>query len=258
MNLNELHIKDLLSKLKDSSKFKAWFKNSKVVDKNDNPLICYHFTTVDFKLAKPFSHFGSSKSANDVKNNLYAGLSGGRILSVFLSIQNPMNIPDLCSHFYLEYYHLLVNGKNGNYKSINEPKYIIFSKDELPNPFNYKISENEKMSILQRKLLEKGIDGFKYINEEEDIGEISWIILKPAQAMPVMKIIGLIPLNEQKVFSSWIDDISFYPIDNSIDMTVKTGQRKKYKILFKNKNIFDDWLKAGSKGKWWHNKIKPV
>ena len=48
------------------------------------------------------------------------------------------------------------------------------------------------MLLLQKLLLKKGIDGFKYENLTEHSGSISWITLKPTQAMPLFKILSLV------------------------------------------------------------------
>ena len=92
-----------------TQKFKNWFRNSRVVDHNNDPLVVYHGTTKDwdtFDPKKAFSgaslgfHAGSLSQARDfvrdkVSPSGEAPLANGRIMPVFLSIQNPLRIDDL-------------------------------------------------------------------------------------------------------------------------------------------------------------------
>jgi hypothetical protein len=81
-------------------KFKAWFKDSKVVDKNGKPLVVYHGTNKDFNIfdkkmrgsnrdsgifGKGFYYSSNKKSANSYGKN---------IKELYLSILNPFYIND--------------------------------------------------------------------------------------------------------------------------------------------------------------------
>lgn len=77
----------------DSSEFKAWFKNSKVVNKAGDPKIVYHGTPAKFDafswqyvIGQLGFHVGTWSQAKNV---------GGRILRLYASIQNPLRLPDL-------------------------------------------------------------------------------------------------------------------------------------------------------------------
>ena len=77
----------------ETEAFKRWFKDSKVVDEDGNPLVVYHGTEADFNA------FDMSKGrANmDIQGAFFspyiedAGGYGGNVKAVYLSIQNPAN-----------------------------------------------------------------------------------------------------------------------------------------------------------------------
>lgn len=86
--------------------FKKWFGNSKVVDAEGKPLRVYHGTTADFdeftrgragkKTGNPNAVLGSFFTDDPAEASRYAqdwGREGGRVLPVYLSIQNPYHMP---------------------------------------------------------------------------------------------------------------------------------------------------------------------
>ena len=174
--LTELQYVDIshkkLQALVSHPRFKAWFRNSKVVDKDGWPMVCYHYSsTTNFKLFSPFSHFGTQEAAlSRAEYVRVTDLNQGQTIQVLLSIQNPLEIPDLTVHNYENYRKYLISEN-------------IFRESDLP-----KITSDTNMLLLQKLLLKKGIDGFKYENLTEHSGSISWITLKPTQAMPLSQI----------------------------------------------------------------------
>jgi hypothetical protein len=82
-----------------SPEFKAWFKDSKVVDESGNPLVVYHGTT-NKKLTKfrPGSHFGTEDQAKVAGESSYQAAYGNKpviTIPVYLSIQNPKRTDDV-------------------------------------------------------------------------------------------------------------------------------------------------------------------
>jgi hypothetical protein len=93
----------------DAPAFKAWFKSSKVVDKDGNPLVVYHGTLQDFSQFRTDVPRRQGDNAggegfffvsNTERAGLYAGagarvggkpyvVPGGNVLPVFISLQNP-------------------------------------------------------------------------------------------------------------------------------------------------------------------------
>lgn len=94
-----------LENIIDSNNFKKWFGNSKVVDKNGNPLIVYHGTKSksDFNIfntksgikskARNQLDFGSHFTVDYEYAKRYA--LKDNIKAVYLSIQNPLNLTDV-------------------------------------------------------------------------------------------------------------------------------------------------------------------
>ena len=82
--------------------FKAWFKQSKVVDAEGNPLVCYHVSGTDFNEFKPLSHFGTAAQARSLYYGRANKLGDPKLLKqtypVYLSIQKPLRIEDMLSN----------------------------------------------------------------------------------------------------------------------------------------------------------------
>ncbi len=90
--------------------FKNWFRNSRVVDENNDPKVVFHGTGADWTKFDPLKavqggslgfHAGSLSQAQDFvreggsyKKGKFTK-PGGKIMPVFLSIQNPLRIEDL-------------------------------------------------------------------------------------------------------------------------------------------------------------------
>jgi hypothetical protein len=175
--------KEILNKLQDNSRFQSWFKNSTVVDNKGAPLIVYHSGEGNWKLPKPFTHFGTATAARmryKYKRSMEVNDDFSFTKPFLLSIQNPMIIKDTGMH--VAY----------NFASIIEkewPEIDIMTKLYNKTP----IIPNSDIYQIIRKILEtKGIDGFSYKNEFENRGSTSYIILRPAQAMPLFKLAKLV------------------------------------------------------------------
>lgn len=170
----------------DSPQFKAWFGNSKVVDSNGKPLVCYHGTwkafdhidptlcgdlgahfTSDPKVASMFTGISFLDGSRDIKNNDISS----RVIPVYLKIENPIRMHD--------------HGAWDAFDVIDELHSLNALTDEeademrkLCNQGMY--SDSQLVPLLQ----EKGIDGVVYENTAEGGGD-SWIIFSPSQARPV-------------------------------------------------------------------------
>ena len=58
-------------------------------------------------------------------------------------------------------------------------------------------------------------------------------------------------LNEQRVLSSWINDLNYD--DGKIIMTLNNG--RKYMIKDTPEELYNKWIISPSKGKFWHANI---
>lgn len=163
--------------------FKDWFKDSKVVGENGNPLIVYHGTVNKFNVFKYTAdigfHFGNLAQASQavivkstkmkpddfMKLPVMEGGQRGYILPCYLSIQNPFEMGDFIKWdaYYMAKW-LLSKG--------------MFSEDEFNQIKNLDFNPAEKKFV--EIMLKKGYDGIKYENESEGEG-ISWIAFKPEQ-----------------------------------------------------------------------------
>jgi len=101
-----------------SDKFKRWFKNSKLVDNNGNPLIVYHGTRSVFDIFKPSGKIGNQGEKDQIEGMYFTDSIDGASFfsankndpryfkSVYLSIQNPYiseNLNDLKNDLGLDY-----------------------------------------------------------------------------------------------------------------------------------------------------------
>lgn len=195
--------------------FKRWFRGSKVVDNDGDPLLCYHgtpkggfytFNTIQGvdKKTKWQLLFGSHFTNNKEIGNQYMGKAksgkGKMLYTVFLSIKNPLDITKEGEHSICIKY---TDGTNGydihpelvdKIDSILSPRLIkkYKLKDSYAEAYNLWYMLNDMTPYNARKLVEAlGFDGIKYdarygtnqatpgyISETTDV---SWIALYPSQ-----------------------------------------------------------------------------
>jgi hypothetical protein len=85
------------SKQTDSDAFRKWFGKSAVVDANGDPLVVYHGTSDDFTVfgnkyaGRTWEMFSDSSEYS----NRFASSRGGRLVPVYLSIRNPLDMRSL-------------------------------------------------------------------------------------------------------------------------------------------------------------------
>lgn len=90
----------------ESKEFRNWFKESKVVDEQGNPLIVYHGTNSEFDTFRTANKWGYS-AAYFTDNPNVAKVFGSNQKAVYLSLQNPLEV-DAENRRYDE---ILFNGK---------------------------------------------------------------------------------------------------------------------------------------------------
>lgn len=165
----------------NTPEFRAWFKDSKVVDENGEPLVVYHSTREVFNSFQPLSHFGTADAAEErLKayrgdgpiDDLFGGYeptprTGENTIPVYLNIANPLEIEDTGVDFFLSDLMEEAGVPSNEATRINK----LFEEEDATQ------GVNELLNAIQSE----GFDGFKYINEVEDPGSISWMPLRPTQ-----------------------------------------------------------------------------
>ncbi len=154
--------------------FKSWFKNSKVVDSSGRPLVMYHSSPRDIQAFRQYSdlghHFGTKKAATDRMSFWDSDKTKGgskNMYSVYLSIQKPLELPDLGVWEPSELVKILVDRGVMN---AHESDRVLMKGDK-----------NSKMEELRNVLKSKGYDGVFYTNTVEDKGSVSWIAFDGTQ-----------------------------------------------------------------------------
>jgi hypothetical protein len=166
--------------------FFSWFGNSVIYSENSGPLKLYHSTKSDFKEFRESSdigyHFGTSDQAAfraEKQNN-------DRTMSVYLSINNPLEMPDLGDW---DFWKITEDGMpNAFYEKRDGSLGVAFKQVDI----EYVAKElSEKSNItagwewLRNYFESKGYDGIKYANvgesEDEAAGDYSYIAFRPEQ-----------------------------------------------------------------------------
>ena len=168
---------ELISPALNLSAFQKWFAGSKVVDKFRNPLLCFHGTHVNHEI-KPtaYQHFGTFEAANDRISELYAIIKSNShkqydksysstpaIYPVYLSIKNPLKLPDCGEWFEAE----VVSS--------------MYQQNLIDLETMTRFENGESTEDWTGLAIRLGYDGVRYINEHEDIGSISWYPFKDHQ-----------------------------------------------------------------------------
>ena len=172
---------DFSRRLVNTPEFKAWFKDSKVVNPDGSPRIVFHNTAAseDFSSFRTSSrsfgaHFGTPIQAN------YFGKSrnyiDNRILPVFLSIQNPVRVRDLGAW---PVFTVLSELKRAGAISESDLENIDRA---IPDQTKSGVADPEasvtdmyspELIAAQRELIKLGIDGLVYLNRVEGLSAYS-------------------------------------------------------------------------------------
>jgi hypothetical protein len=173
--------------------FRRWFRNSKVVDAQGEPLVVYHghrdstpaFDTFDMrKSASIGMHFGTEAAAQHRDH----------VRAFYLSIQNPLRLPDPGDWLRVfprrglpatlsELFRAGVIGA----RTLGQAQTQLHALDTAHENMEISVEDyQEKASTLLRGLIErKGYDGVVYENRIEDRGSTSWIAFRPTQIKSV-------------------------------------------------------------------------
>lgn len=190
--------KSAVQKITDQQEFSHWFGKSQARDSSGQPMVMFHASPKEFDIeqANPLSHFGTCQAAQDIGQRL----CGNKYITypAFLSIQNPIRIPDTGGHsgsFYrLIFEKILPEGSGQTILDKNEIDYV-FGKETLKDfiPFSRFIfperhaAQNKWAERMIETLSKKGFDGFVYENRMEDTGSTSFIIFDTKQIRSALR-----------------------------------------------------------------------
>ena len=169
----------------DTAEFRNWFGDSKVVDANGEPLVVYHGTDASNFDAFDTQDFGSwfaenprttddyidRTSQRDYEEQPEAGAP--RVYPVYLSIQNPLRIP--------EQFDLSDDAEVGELlAAVNEENGTNITAEEIDFPSDYTGTAAEFIGLNDRFIDAAKAAGFDGIHGFEQ-GEATWNAFEPEQ-----------------------------------------------------------------------------
>jgi hypothetical protein len=178
-----------------NTSFYEWFKESKVVNENGQPLTVYHGTNSkgDFNTFKLMGkdigiHFGTIEHA-ECRLNSSDDYEYSRLIPVFLNIKNPLEVEDIFGTPYTFFRKMCNDDCYEGYGILTdeEEKYIWlkYGDDFEQTDYWHTLNDAEFYKDMLNFITSKGYDGFKYLNDVEKDGssnyEYSWVVFNPEQ-----------------------------------------------------------------------------
>lgn len=172
----------------DNPAFKEWFGDSVVTNKDGSPMVVYHSTSANPDSFRPYTHFGTAGAANDRASALrsFSTMVVGRkedqsaVFPVYLSIQNPLRLPDLAE---MDNPDLPFEDGSGfhprSWESETDLAEVLYEMNEITRDEFWDVQYSPKKAFELLKA--KGYDGIVYKNVIEDAGKDSYIIFHPSQ-----------------------------------------------------------------------------
>lgn len=177
-----IKMRHLLSEnITDAPEFKRWFRKSKVIDDDGNPLVVYHGTWADEDFVKffPLSHFGTVGQAHyriggSTHRSDSKYRSSSRIIPCYLRIEQPMELGDCFKSDDSHWGDMIweIERSLGYY---DKSKLIDFKTQKFYKLHNLNFRDNRKIRKVARELIirwlkNNGYDGFTYENDCEGDG----------------------------------------------------------------------------------------
>lgn len=133
--------------------FKRWFHGSKVVDKNGNPLVCYHGTIHDVKAFHGIHHgkhdFGYLgvgfyfTARKNIANTYGTKDLGGNVMPVYLSLKNPY----------------IIHSGNWQNDAHGYGRVVALSQKLQQSGLNFSEANRDAALLYRKELEEQGYDG---------------------------------------------------------------------------------------------------
>ena len=183
-----------------------FFKDSKIRDKQNRLLVCYHGTSAKFNtFNSKYSydnfgfHFGTEKAAMDRDSTI--------IKKVYLNIKNPIIIEEDLQYWdavSFMYYFLKHEELVKNFPVLMR-KWEYLKSQWIENEMNSEYRDesywNEEFGdIFRRALYRSKYDGIIYTNYGEDAGSISYMAFRPNQ---IKSITNKNPTNRKNINESY-------------------------------------------------------
>ena len=213
----------------NNDNFKKWFGNSKVVDKSNNPMICYHGTPdgtfTEFKpktgakgKARQQADIGSHFSVDKEYSKRYAGNKKlSKVYEVFLKMENPLYTNTMIwkeddSAIFKLYIEFAQKLYKRNFKRFFDRGEYYYNKQgdkqqEIQSiMFNQFIIDEVSPSALYQELLNSGFDGmFHEPYNKTGLNSMNkhpkaYIVLKPNQIKAVDND-GTWDINDDNIYS---------------------------------------------------------
>lgn len=188
----------------DNPNFKRWFGESKVVDKNGNPLVVYHGTQSNFhiinleKVRDLGFHMGTEGQAIS-----FAAGSSPSIMSLYASIERPLHLKDTFDCKFTSAQDTIWQvEKLGvvDTEKANELRRFLLINYQGNNYQDKKGCLWRVWESIRRSILDAGYDGVRYDsgNEREGVGK-SWIVFDSRQIKSSTANNGLFDLNNPDI-----------------------------------------------------------
>lgn len=190
----------------NTSTFKAWFKKSKVVNKDGLPLRAYHGSTADFDTFKTDINKPGARKANpDYSGELGAWFAAP---SKHAGNYDPGNAESVASQFAGETFS--VSGDPHDPGANVMPVYLSIQKPYEFEGFEDLQDQRDELGgipQLKKWLLKKGHDGIVIRNSmtDGDVDRDDWVAFKPAQIKSASGNKGTFNPKSGSVIDEWVE-----------------------------------------------------
>jgi len=183
----------------NTPEFKRWFKDSKVVDENGEPLVVYHGTTsfegYEFKPTKASNESGNIagyyfSTLKDEANEYTKEKEGSEVIPAFLSISNPYIYPkspitDAMRKQYYDEVFAHINKTSSDEKSHEYARNTVkwFDEDRLPKRTAIGNERDGSASAAFQRIIKAG--GYNGFNDGTH-----WVAFEPTQIKSAIGNIG--------------------------------------------------------------------
>lgn len=227
----------------NSEAFKKRFGDSKVVDKDGNPLVVYHGTRYDIKIPNMkkwrrqayggWMYFTTNKQwaehyANE-KKNLLSFLRKPRVMEVYLSIQNPIK------EWVYKWDNKWIDELKKLWYEVNEEYLSRKNVDIFDKYFHLRMLQDKKKAINFTEDFSK-VTWYDGLIAPQSGGEEYWVAFKPSQVKSATDNVGTYDANN--------DDIRYQKADSDQKdnewRTLSNGQAEYFKdskVRDKNGNL---------------------